>query len=346
MTTDIRLTDENVEIDARALQVTAWDLRLDHPDRRKNQSEFRRALVHDFDDALTLNWGKDYPGGVHIRGTATVDELGTAAAPVQKIHADEIDGQPRILSFRGVPWGGGAPIVAVKAQDIALVHQPNQEAQSGAQNYALSHMPGDKLVINRGQGFSGGVRIEGTATVDELGTAAAPVQKIHADQIDGEPKILSFRGVPWAGGAPIVAVKTQDIALVHQPNQGAQSGAPNYALSHMPGDKLVINRGQGFSGGVRIEGTVEFSGGTRVATGDAVIGDVTIRGHDGTQGPPSTVSAHRTATLRGDTLVFETINPFTHATTTVDLVAEIHSLRGEIAALRKRIDQLEVAKPH
>jgi hypothetical protein len=253
MTTDIRLTDENVEIDARALQVTAWDLRLDHPDRRKNQSEFRRALVHDFDDALTLNWGKDYPGGVHIRGTATVDELGTAAAPVQKIHADEIDGQPRILSFRGVPWGGGAPIVAVKAQDIALVHQPNQ---------------------------------------------------------------------------------------------GAQSGAPNYALSHMPGDKLVINRGQGFSGGVRIEGTVEFSGGTRVATGDAVIGDVTIRGHDGTQGPPSTVSAHRTATLRGDTLVFETINPFTHATTTVDLVAEIHSLRGEIAALRKRIDQLEVAKPH
>ncbi|RZN82247.1 MAG: hypothetical protein EVB11_09105 [Winogradskyella sp.] len=45
------------------------DVKLDHKARRKNKTPNRRAMVHDFNDGLTLNWTKDYPGGVTINGT-------------------------------------------------------------------------------------------------------------------------------------------------------------------------------------------------------------------------------------------------------------------------------------
>ena len=44
------------------------DLHLDHAARRVNNNGWRRALVHDFQDGLTLNWASDYPGGVTING--------------------------------------------------------------------------------------------------------------------------------------------------------------------------------------------------------------------------------------------------------------------------------------
>ncbi len=56
---DIRLQHGQVAVDA-------WDLCIDSPDRRKNETSHRRALVHDFNDGLTVNWGNDYPGGVSL----------------------------------------------------------------------------------------------------------------------------------------------------------------------------------------------------------------------------------------------------------------------------------------
>lgn len=48
------------------------DLVIDHPDRRSRAGGHRRALVHDFQDGLTINWAGDYPGGVTIRGNVEV----------------------------------------------------------------------------------------------------------------------------------------------------------------------------------------------------------------------------------------------------------------------------------
>ena len=48
------------------VKVEAWDLCVDSKDRRKNTTPERRALVHDFDDGLTINYSYDYPGGVKI----------------------------------------------------------------------------------------------------------------------------------------------------------------------------------------------------------------------------------------------------------------------------------------
>ncbi|MEM9679258.1 MAG: hypothetical protein AAF901_02955 [Bacteroidota bacterium] len=55
-------------VDSFSMKLTGADFRIDHRARRKNQSTHRRALVHDFTDGLTINWAKDYPGGVTING--------------------------------------------------------------------------------------------------------------------------------------------------------------------------------------------------------------------------------------------------------------------------------------
>jgi hypothetical protein len=63
--TDIKLLDGQVKVEAT-------DLCLDSPLRRSNDSPYRRALVHDYEDGLTLNWENDYPGGVRIIGDLKV----------------------------------------------------------------------------------------------------------------------------------------------------------------------------------------------------------------------------------------------------------------------------------
>jgi hypothetical protein len=68
--TDILLDQQNgqwVVVEANALKVAATDLLLDSPERRGNRpGGFRRALVHDQNDGLTINFNRDYTGGVTI----------------------------------------------------------------------------------------------------------------------------------------------------------------------------------------------------------------------------------------------------------------------------------------
>ncbi|QXP53073.1 MULTISPECIES: hypothetical protein [unclassified Cellulophaga] len=47
---------------------------MDNADRR-NGSGHRRALVHDHEDGLTINYNGDYPGGVTIKGIIKVDSI-------------------------------------------------------------------------------------------------------------------------------------------------------------------------------------------------------------------------------------------------------------------------------
>lgn len=85
---DVRLLDGQVKIEA-------WDLCVDSKDRRKNDSEFRRALVHDFDDGLTINWNYDYPGGVTIRHLRRIFARGKQLSAPNAVHL-AIDGNTRI----------------------------------------------------------------------------------------------------------------------------------------------------------------------------------------------------------------------------------------------------------
>jgi hypothetical protein len=63
---------DGVTIEGFRLTCKQADLVLDFAGRRRNNTPWRRALVHDFNDGLTLNWANDYPGGVTINGNVTV----------------------------------------------------------------------------------------------------------------------------------------------------------------------------------------------------------------------------------------------------------------------------------
>ena len=76
MATDIKLDQQGGDwliVEGRILKTTAHDFMLDSPVRRRGgPSAFRRALVHDEQDGLTLNFAGDYPGGVSVHGNLVV----------------------------------------------------------------------------------------------------------------------------------------------------------------------------------------------------------------------------------------------------------------------------------
>jgi len=62
---------EQVTVLCNNLNVQGHDFLLDSAQRRKaNGPLFRRALVHDQNDGLTLNFAGDYPGGLTLNGVA------------------------------------------------------------------------------------------------------------------------------------------------------------------------------------------------------------------------------------------------------------------------------------
>jgi hypothetical protein len=67
------VADSDVRLVPGQVRVEAWDLCVDAKDRRKTATPHRRALVHDFDDGLTVNWANDYPNGVTLKGVRTIE---------------------------------------------------------------------------------------------------------------------------------------------------------------------------------------------------------------------------------------------------------------------------------
>ncbi|HMB93883.1 MAG TPA: hypothetical protein VKP65_23740 [Rhodothermales bacterium] len=82
MSSDIKLDEYYVIVEGRFLKAQIWDLMLDHPDRRKTNSPYRRALVHDFNDGLTVNWNNDYPGGITLNGVRIIRKDPNFISPV------------------------------------------------------------------------------------------------------------------------------------------------------------------------------------------------------------------------------------------------------------------------
>jgi hypothetical protein len=97
MPTDIKLDQEGgnwVVVEGGVLKTTAADFMLDSPVRRRaGGSQHRRALVHDAQDGLTINFAGDYRGGVTVIGNLVVTgdvKVGSGAAlgaSVESLHA-------------------------------------------------------------------------------------------------------------------------------------------------------------------------------------------------------------------------------------------------------------------
>src|SRR4051812_11342966 len=69
--------DHSIQIQANFLYVQGSDLHLTSAERRRGgpTSPYRRALVHDWGDQLTINYAGDYPGGVHVVGTLKAEAV-------------------------------------------------------------------------------------------------------------------------------------------------------------------------------------------------------------------------------------------------------------------------------
>jgi len=77
-TTDVKLLGDQIRIEGRRqVIVEALDLCVDSPDRRsEHTTPDRRAIVHDHQDGLTINYDFDYPGGVTVNGLKIVNVRG------------------------------------------------------------------------------------------------------------------------------------------------------------------------------------------------------------------------------------------------------------------------------
>lgn len=75
MESDIKLFERGVvQVEGKELFLQTHDIKLDNAGRRTG-SGHRRALVHDHQDGLTINYNGDYPGGVTIKGIIKVDSI-------------------------------------------------------------------------------------------------------------------------------------------------------------------------------------------------------------------------------------------------------------------------------
>lgn len=135
--TDIRFDGIWIHLESLVLKSTANDFMLDQPSRRRTNTPFRRALVHDFDDGLTLNWDNDYPAGVTINSARTIKGHN---------NGDWVNVASRIVQVQGT--------------DLMLDH-PGRRANRTAYRRALVHGWNDTLTLNYNRDYPGGVLIEG-----------------------------------------------------------------------------------------------------------------------------------------------------------------------------------------
>ena len=130
---DISFDGEWIVVEGTWLKVRTVDLMMDAPSRRINNTGHRRALVHDSGDKLTINYAKDYPGGVNILGNVSLE---------------------KISQFQ----------LVLNAADVVLDHPARRSSAAGYRR-ALVHDYQDGLTINWASDYPGGVTINGTVKV-------------------------------------------------------------------------------------------------------------------------------------------------------------------------------------
>lgn len=92
MATDIKLDQGDgsfLVLEARVVKAAGSDFMLDSPERHKAGNPFRRAMVHDQSDGLTINFNGDYPGGLTLVGLKTLQVRGDITFGMPGIKATE-----------------------------------------------------------------------------------------------------------------------------------------------------------------------------------------------------------------------------------------------------------------
>jgi len=152
---DVQLTDD---FDGQ-VKVAAPDLLVDGgPGRRRgSNTPYRRALVHDTNDGLTINWENDYAGGVTMNGVTkmTGHTFHVGNVPMQGI---TIEGGALInLNAVGLTFKGGVinlncePDQAAGVKISGNVHFDKDVTIDGRVLFHRKPLPGAVVVTPPGQ---------------------------------------------------------------------------------------------------------------------------------------------------------------------------------------------------
>lgn len=181
---DIKFVDDTVVIEGWTT-LTYPDLKIDHAPRRTSAGGYRRALVHDFDDGLTVNWSEDYPGGVTIRGQVKMP---------QELHVGNVKGSHLRCSHH----------------DLHLDNDARRSTAAGNRR-ALVHDFGDGLTINWAEDYPGGVTIRGQVKTP---------QELHVGNLEGAHLRCSHHDLHLDHPARRSNAAGHRRALVHDFNDG------------------------------------------------------------------------------------------------------------------------------
>jgi hypothetical protein len=284
---DIMFSGADVQVQGQVLRTRCWDIELDHASRRsaKNGNRPRRALVHDFQDGLTLNWDEDYPGGITLRGKVKVDAV--EGSHLRSSHHDfHLDNAGRRSAGTGLRralvhdfqdgltlnWkedyvGGvtirgevklpqGAQTGRLTGKSLRLSHHTihldhaARRSNSAGSRRALVHDSEDGLTVNFKQDYPGGVTIRGEVKLP---------QGAQTGRLTGNHLQLGHH----------------TLHLDHAARRSSSAGTRR-ALVHDTQDGLTVNFGQDYPGGVTIRGDVKVPGTLLVKNKDllALISDL------------------------------------------------------------------------
>ncbi len=169
--------------------------------------------------------------------------------------------------------------VKITGTDLMLGFQGRRNGETGGHRRALVHGSGDKLLINFGGDYTGGVGIEGNVGIG----ITSPGEKL---EINGKVKATHFIGdgsqitnlsvglnglnlaitpgnVGIGTASPAeklevvghVKITGTDLMLDSHERRNGETGGHRRALVHGSGDKLLINFGGDYPGGVGIGGS-------------------------------------------------------------------------------------------
>lgn len=186
--TDIRFAGEWIHLEGAITKAETTDFMLDSSSRRKTTSPFRRALVHDFGDGLTINWNNDYPAGVSVNGCRQVsghnsgDWLMVNSRIMQQFGTDfMLDGgtgrRGRLASIRRNPY-----------------------------RRALVHGSGDQLVLNWNRDYTGGVVVNGRVSMPQGAVVAG--MDVSATLTNVSTAVSQLTGELAAATASIASLTT------------------------------------------------------------------------------------------------------------------------------------------
>lgn len=170
----------DVKLQGEQVRVEAWDLVLDAADRRKSSEGDRRALVHDKGDALTLNWGHDYPGGVSLHGVRLITKdphfvAGVTVAGGLHVRDGSLqmtDGHKLVLSDASP--AAGSPSGEIYQTDAGLHVAGSRPGQGAVQKPVSLHVPIAKKAITWGDWSSETTRrVSGRARPSPTAPASA-----------------------------------------------------------------------------------------------------------------------------------------------------------------------------